>query len=267
MVKVIVNGAAGRMGRLLVKNIIEDESMELAGATEYKENPLLGSDAGTVAGLTPCGIVLSDNLKALLPKADVLIDFSTGPVIENAKVATKQNVAVVIGTTALNNEEKNVLKELSKNGGRIVCSPNMSVGVNVLFHLCSEVAKILNDDYDIEIVEYHHNQKKDAPSGTALRLAEVIAESQKLDLADNACYGREGNTGLRDKNEIGIHAVRCGDIVGDHTVTFATQGERVELTHKASSRETFSKGAIRAAKFISSSKPGYYDMNDVLKFA
>lgn len=264
MIRTIIIGAAGRMGRRLVANILESDDMTLAGAIEFSASPDLGKDAGTLAGYAECGVKITSEIAPLLDNADAIIDFSTGTVVENAKAAVEKNCAVVIGTTALNDEQKEQLKKLGENGGRIVQAPNMSVGVNLLFHLSKLVTEILGNDYDIEIVEMHHNQKKDAPSGTAVRLAEVIAKTRELSYEKDVKHGREGMVGARQKDEIGMHAVRGGDVVGDHTVIFATGGERVELTHKASSRDTFAKGALRAVRFLKEAAPGLYDMQDVL---
>lgn len=265
MVRVIVVGAAGRMGRTLIKSVVEAEDMELVGAIEWEQCPALGMDAGVCAGLKPCGVKLTADLRPLLKGADVIIDFSTGTVVENATAAVEANVAAVVGTTALGDDKIAALRGLAAKGGRLVQATNMSVGVNLLFHLCDEVAKILGD-YDVEIIETHHNQKKDAPSGTAMTLAEVVAAAREVCLKDEIRNGRSGLPGARTPSEIGVHAVRGGDVVGDHTVLFATQGERVELTHKASSRETFTKGALRAARFLQDAKPGLYTMRDVLGF-
>lgn len=264
MIRIVVMGAAGRMGRLLLKNTLSSSDLRLVGAIESKNNETLGADAAVLAGLPSCGLLLSDNLKEALSNADVVIDFSTSDVVKNAKEAVSANVGVVIGTTGLKQAEKDELKNLADNGGRIVCAPNMSVGVNLLFHLASKVAKILDESYDIEVVELHHNQKKDAPSGTAVRLVEVMAQARNLDMGKDICYGRNGITGARPTGEIGVHAVRCGDVVGEHTVYFSACGERIELTHKASTRETFSLGALKGARFIATAKPGLYDMQDVL---
>jgi 4-hydroxy-tetrahydrodipicolinate reductase len=264
MTRVVVIGAAGRMGRRLVANISESDDLTLAGAIEYSESPFIGSDAGAVAGVGECGVEISSCVAEAVKKADAVIDFSTGNVVENTKEAIAAGCSVVIGTTALNKEEKDELAELGKNGGRIVFASNMSVGVNLLFHLCKEVASILGDDYDIEIVEMHHNQKKDSPSGTAVSLAEVICDAKGLSYDKDVVHGREGMVGARTKTEIGMHAVRGGDVVGDHTVIFATGGERIELTHKASSRDTFAKGALRAVRFLTEAAPGLYNMQDVL---
>ena len=264
MFKVIIIGAAGRMGRRLINCIHNSNDMELAGATEYSESPFIGKDAGLVAGIAPEAIAISKDLEPLLANANVIIDFSTGDVVNNAKLATEAGVMSIIGTTALNDDEKIELASLADAGGKIVFAPNMSVGVNLLFHLTEQVAGLLGDDYNIEIVEMHHNKKKDAPSGTAVRLGECAAAGRDISYEENAVYGREGIVGERTASEIGMHAVRGGDVVGDHTVIFAADGERVELTHKASSRDTFAMGALKAVRFLETQKPGLYDMQDVL---
>lgn len=264
MIKTVVIGAAGRMGRRLVANIMESETLELAGAIEYAESPFLGQDAGLVAGCGNCGVTISADYAGALKGADAVINFATGGVVESTRIALDAGCAVVIGTTALTAEEKGKLAELAKQGGRIVSAYNMSVGVNLLFKLAKEAAAILGTDYDVEIIEMHHNQKKDAPSGTAVRLAEVICEARDRDYDKDVRHGREGIVGARTKHEIGMHSMRGGDVVGDHTVVFAINGERVELTHKASSRDTFVKGALRAVEFLAEAKPGLYDMQDVL---
>jgi 4-hydroxy-tetrahydrodipicolinate reductase len=264
MIKVIVAGAAGRMGKLLVKNILEADDMSLIGATEIEKSPYIGKDAGITAGTANSNVSITPKLSPLLSGADILIDFSTGNVVESAELAINTGLGVVIGTTALSSEEKQKLKKLALSGGKIVFAPNMSIGVNLLFSLVEKVAKTLNENYEIEIVEMHHNQKKDAPSGTAAKLVEIAAEARKLNFDKNICYGRNGITGARPKQEIGVHALRGGDVVGEHTVIFATNGERVELTHKASSRETFALGALEAARFLQKVGPGLYTMQDVL---
>ncbi len=264
MIKIIVAGAAGRMGKLLVKNILAAEDMSLTGATEFDKSPNLGKDAGITAGTSVANVVISSKLSPLLSNADIIIDFSTGSVVENAELAVNAGLGVVIGTTALSPAEKQKLKDLTANSGKIVFAPNMSIGVNLLFSLVEKVAKTLNENYEIEIVEMHHNQKKDAPSGTAAKLVEVAADARNLDMNKDICYGRNGITGARPKQEIGVHALRGGDVVGEHTVIFAANGERVELTHKASSRETFALGALEAARFLQKTGPGLYSMQDVL---
>ncbi|MBT3376330.1 MAG: 4-hydroxy-tetrahydrodipicolinate reductase [Lentisphaerae bacterium] len=265
MTRILILGAAGRMGRMLIAHVLRAPDMDLAGATEAPGNPALGQDAGVLAGQDACGVAVTDDAAALLDGADAVIDF-TAPscTMALAPVAAARGCALVIGTTGLTQDDKNGLASLAEDGARIVFAPNMSIGVNLLFYLCGKVTPILGDDYDIEVVEMHHNQKKDAPSGTAARLGEILADAAGLDYEEDTCHGREGMVGARPKKQIGMHAVRGGDVVGDHTVIFATQGERVELTHKAGSRETFTKGALRAVRFLAQSTPGLYDMQDVL---
>ncbi len=261
---IVIVGAGGRMGKRLVARVMEAADMELVGATEYSGSPLLGKDAGLVAGVGEAGVEISAELAPCLERADAIIDFSTGDVAANAEAAVAAGAAVVIGATAIDDAGKKTIAALADNGGRIVMAPNMSVGVNLLFHLVAEVAQTLGDDYDVEIVETHHNKKKDAPSGTAVRLAEVAAEALGRSYEKDVVHGREGLVGERTRREIGVHAVRGGDVVGDHVVLFAGDGERVELVHKASSRDTFALGALKAARFLSNAAPGLYDMMDVL---
>lgn len=262
-IRVTVIGAAGRMGRRLTALIEESPDLMLSGAIETAGNPVLGTDAGVLAGCAPAGVRISDDLDAALKVSDAVINFSTSGVVEAAEKAVAARCAVVIGTTALPAEARERLAELAKTG-RIILAPNMSVGVNLLFHLVGEVAAKLAD-YDIEIVEMHHNLKKDAPSGTAVRLGEVAAAARHLEYEKAVRHGRSGMVGARTKDEIGMHALRGGDVVGEHTVIFATGGERLELTHKASSRDTFAAGALRAVRFLVAAQPGkLYDMQDVL---
>lgn len=265
MLKVVVAGAAGRMGRMLVNLIGKADDMVLSGALEIPGNPLLGSDAGAVAGCGVSGVMLTDDPAVALDGADVMINFSTGGVAAAAAAAAKRGIAIVIGTTALSGEDKAAIRALAEtDAARIVMSPNMAVGVNLLFHLAGKAARLLGSDYDIEIVEMHHRHKKDAPSGTALRLAEVVCEARNLKCGDALRHGRSGITGERTDSEVGMHSLRGGDVVGDHTVIFAADGERVELTHRASSRENFARGALIAARFAVTAAPGVYDMQDVL---
>jgi 4-hydroxy-tetrahydrodipicolinate reductase len=253
------------MGRMFVQHIHAADDMQLAGATEVPGSPFLGQDAGQVAGVGELGVAIIDSFDAAIANADAVIDF-TAPAntLACAPKAVAAGVAVVIGTTGMTDADKAEIAKLAGQGARIVMAPNMSVGVNLLFSLCAKVAPLLGDDYDIEVVEMHHNRKKDAPSGTAERLGQILAESTGRSYADDTVHGRVGQVGARTKQEIGMHALRGGDVVGDHTVIFATDGERVELTHKASSRETFAKGAIRAVRFLAAAKPGVYDMQAVL---
>lgn len=264
MIRVIVVGAAGRMGRCLVANIAGSRDMKLAGATERPESEFIGIDAGSVAGTQPLGVKISADFSALLGQADAVIDFSTGEVVRNAALAAAKGLSVVIGTTALTTDDKTALKKLADNGAKVVQASNYSVGVNLLIYLTKLASKMLSDDFDIEIIEAHHNRKKDAPSGTAVTLAETIAKVKDWDYTRDVRHGRQGQVGARTKHEIGMHAVRGGDIVGDHTVLFAAEGERVELTHKASSRDTFARGALLAVRFLAEVKAGLYDMQDIL---
>lgn len=265
MHKIAIIGAAGRMGRELVAAVMNDSETELCGAIEHSECPLLDQDAGVIAGGEPAGVKISADIESVLAEADAIIDFSSAEsAISNAEMAFLAHTRIVIGTTGLDAHARHRLSQLAGQGARIVFAPNMSIGVNLLFNLCERAARALGDGYDIEVVEMHHNQKKDAPSGTAARLGEILAETTGRDYQRDAMHGRHGMVGARKPDEIGIHAVRCGDVVGEHTVLFATEGERIELTHKASSRQTFAKGAVRAVKFLADAKPGLYDMQDVL---
>jgi len=253
------------MGRMLVQHVMADPEMTLVGATEMPGSPFVGQDAGRVAGIDACSVDITDDLSLLVAGADAIIDFTSPDcTVANSKIASAAGCACVIGTTGLDEAQKQALADLANDGARIVFAPNMSVGVNLLFYLCAKVAPILGEDYDIEVVEMHHCRKKDAPSGTAVRLGEILCEARGLDYATDAVHGRVGAVGARPKGEVGMHALRGGDVVGDHTVFFATDGERVELTHRASSRETFAKGALRAAKFLADRESGLYDMQDVL---
>jgi 4-hydroxy-tetrahydrodipicolinate reductase len=265
MMQTVIAGAAGRMGSALIQAVCEADDFELSGAVEAPGHPAVGQDAGQVAGVAATGVVVTADPAAVLARADVLIDFSFHEAAPgNARAACEAGSAVVIGTTGLTAAEQTVIAELATAGNRIVLAPNMSVGVNLMFHLCGRVAKVLGEAYDIEVVEMHHNQKRDAPSGTAVRLAEILAETMDMSYAENVRHGRQGMVGARPSREIGMHALRGGDVVGDHTVIFATAGERVELVHKASSRATFANGALRAARFLMAAEAGLYDMQDVL---
>jgi len=259
--KVIVLGAAGKMGKNIIMAINESKELELVGAIEKKGHPAIGMDSGENAGIGKNQILITDNLENIISNADLTIDF-TSPLssIENIKINHKYKKPAVIGTTGFSNEQLNLIKDLSKDIP-ILLSPNMSIGVNLLFNLVKIAAEKLGKDYDVEIIELHHRLKKDAPSGTALKIKDIIAKELGI---ENIIYGREGITGERSKNEIGVFAVRAGDIVGEHTVIFATTGERIEITHRASSRMTFAKGAVKAALFIIQQKPGLYSMQDVL---
>lgn len=262
VVRVGVTGACGRMGSLVIKLVTEDAGLKLAAALEAPGHPKLGQDAGMACGLgRALGVKIASGPSEDI---DVLVDFSLpAGTMAALDACTKTKTPMIVGTTGLTGEQVAYLHAAAKKVP-IVFAPNFSIGVNLLFSIVGKVAQTLGDDYDCEIVEMHHRFKKDAPSGTALKLAEQIAKATHRELKKDAVYGREGAVGERRKGEIGILALRGGDVVGDHTVTFATGGERVELAHKASSRETFVRGALRAAKFVVAQKPGLYSMMDVL---
>lgn len=261
--KIVIAGCSGRMGHALLEAVFADADLVLHGALDRTGNPQLGRDAGEQFGLLS-GVKLSDKLDEALKDADLLVDF-TRPEASMAYLAACQahRVKMVIGTTGFSAEQKLAI-ELAAKQNAIVFAPNMSVGVTLLINLVQAAAKVLNSGYDIEVIEAHHRHKVDAPSGTALRLGEAAASALGRNLQSCAVYGREGVTGERDPSTIGFATVRGGDVVGDHTVLFAGIGERVELTHKASSRATFALGALRAAKFLSSKQQGLFDMQDVL---
>lgn len=266
MLKIIITGAAGRMGRRLVANIAAQNDLKLVGATEWSGSEFLGTDAGMLAGVGALNVPLTDSLASIVRGADAVIDFSTGNTLENAKLCAENNVAIVIGTTALSSEVKAGLDELAAKGAKIVQSYNYSIGVNVLFHLTKVAARALPEDFDLEVIEAHHNKKKDAPSGTAVSLADILCQARGLSPENDIRHGRQGLVGARTRKEIGMHAIRGGDIVGDHTVMFIAEGERIELTHRAGSRDMFARGAIRAARWICERKaPGKVcSMQDVL---
>ena len=264
MIKAIVTGAAGRMGSRIINVLSGSEGIRLAAAIERKGISLLGQDAGGPAGIPPTGIMITDSIGEGLKVADVLIDFTVPESsLEHVRVCAEQHKPVVIGTTGFTKEQ---IDQIRKHAQAIPCilSPNMSIGVNLSFKVLAEVAKALGDDYDVEIVEAHHRMKKDAPSGTAIKMAQMIAQALGRNLDEVGVYARKGMIGERSKKEIGIQTVRAGDIVGEHTVFFAGKGERIEITHRAHSRDTFAAGAVRAAKWIFGKKPGMYDMQDVL---
>ncbi len=265
MLRITVIGAAGRMGKQIISLIRDREGLRLVGAIEASGIAAIGEDAGIYAGVQPMGITIGEDLGSVAAGTDVIIDFSSpATVIRNVEIATEHNSGIVIGTTGLDEKDRDTLKSLSEGGARIVFAPNMSVGVNLLFVLAEQVSKTLGEEYHIEIVEMHHSEKKDAPSGTADQLLRVVASARGLDSKADARHGRAGIVGARSTAEIGVHSLRGGDVVGDHHVIFAGEGERIELTHRASSRVTFAAGALRAAEFIQGSGAGLYDMRDVL---
>lgn len=262
MLKIAVNGACGRMGARIAALVFEDTELKLAAALERQGHPSIGKDIGTVAGCGEAGIRVSTALDA---PVDVLIDFSSPESsVAVAGVCAQKNVALVVGTTGLNPQQIERIRQFSS---KIPClvSPNMSVGVNAMFGLVAQTAKMLGMDFDIEIVETHHRFKKDAPSGTALRLAEKICDATGRKMEKDVIYGRQGITNERPTSQICVHAVRSGDVIGEHTVVYGNLGERIEITHKAHTRDTFVRGAIRAAKFLAHKPPGMYSMADVLQ--
>ncbi|TPE50282.1 4-hydroxy-tetrahydrodipicolinate reductase [Maribrevibacterium harenarium] len=262
--RIAVIGASGRMGKFLVQAATETEGVTLGAAIVQPGSSLLGADAGEIAGVGKIGVSAVEYLKDCVDDFDVLIDFTTPALtLENAQFCVAHGKAHVVGTTGLNDDEKAALKAASEQTP-IVFAPNMSVGVNLTLKLLATAAKILGDDYDVEVVEAHHRHKVDSPSGTALRMGEVVAEALGRDLKECAVYGREGQIGPRTQKEIGFETIRAGDVVGEHSVWFATEGERIEIVHKASSRMTFAKGAIRAAAWLAGKPAGLYDMQDVL---
>jgi 4-hydroxy-tetrahydrodipicolinate reductase len=264
MIRVAINGAAGRMGHALIKACHEDDRLQLTAALEWAGSPAIGGDTGTTAGLQPQGIAISGSLAAVMDDFDVLIDFTRPePSLEALALCRQHGKRMVIGTTGFSAEQRAVIDEAARNIP-IMIAPNMSVGVNLCLKLLEIAAKVIGDDTDIEIIEAHHRHKVDAPSGTALRMGEVVAVALGRDLKTCAVWGRQGHTGERDPKSIGFSVIRAGDIVGEHTVMFADEGERVEITHNASSRMTFAKGAMRAAVWLSSQTAGLYDMQDVL---
>jgi len=261
MTRLLINGAGGRMGRRIIALATEDKELAVVAAFERPDHPDLGKDAGVLAGVHPLGVALSARRDVA---ADVAIDFSHAPsALEMIEWCAARRIGVVVGTTGLGAEGT---RRLDAAAGQIACllAPNMSLGVNVLLRVVRDVAAALGDAYDVEIVEAHHNRKKDAPSGTALALGEAAAAGLGRRLDEVAVHGRHGMVGERTVREIGFHAVRAGDIVGDHTVIFGGQGERVEVRHIATSRDTFARGALRAAKFLAGRPPGRYSMADVL---
>ncbi|OWY39571.1 4-hydroxy-tetrahydrodipicolinate reductase [Xenophilus sp. AP218F] len=261
--KVVIVGAGGRMGRCLIESALATPGVALHAALERAGSELIGQDAGLFIGQST-GVKISDDFAAALDGADVVIDFTRPEgTLAHLAACAQRGVKLIIGTTGFDEAGKAAIRAAAEKIG-IVFAPNFSVGVNLTFKLLDMAARVLNEGYDIEIVEAHHRHKVDAPSGTALRMGEVIADALGRDLAQCAVYGREGVTGERDAQTIGFATVRGGDIVGDHTALFAALGERVEISHKASSRATFANGAVRAARWLAAKPHGLFDMQDVL---
>ena len=265
--RVAIIGAAGRMGKVLIEAVDGTEGLELGAAIVEPGSSLIGADAGEMTSVGKTGVKMAGSLDDVKDDFDVLVDFTFPDLtLENAKFCSANGKMLVIGTTGMTDAEKEQLA-LAAESTPVVFAPNMSVGVNVVLNLLRTAAATLGDDYDVEIIEAHHRHKKDAPSGTALRMGEVVAQTLGRDLNECAVYGREGRTGERDRQTIGFETIRAGDIVGDHTVMFAADGERVEITHKASSRMAFGRGAVRAAAWLATHDKGLFDMQDVLGLA
>jgi len=262
MINIAITGAGGRMGRTLVQAVTQGEGLRLAGASERAGSSFIGADAGELAGVGRLDIAIRDKLDGL--DFDVLIDFTRLEAsLDHLAFCRRHKRRIVIGTTGFDDAGKRKIADAAKDIG-IVFAPNMSVGVNLCLKLLDTAARVLGDSVDVEITEAHHRYKADAPSGTALRMGEVVANALGRDLKECAVYGRQGVTGERPRSVIGFSTIRAGDIVGDHTVLFAGAGERVEITHKAESRLTFAHGALRAARWLMNKKNGLYDMQDVL---
>lgn len=264
MTRIAVVGAGGRMGKALIEACAQTDGLELTVATEHPSSSLIGADAGEVAGIGKNGVAIAAMLDEAANDFDVLIDFTRPePCLMHLNWCVAHGKKMVIGTTGFDADGKAAIAKAAEQIA-VVFAPNMSVGVNLCLKLLDMAARVLGDTVDIEIVEAHHRHKVDAPSGTALRMGEVVANALGRDLKECAVYGREGVTGERDRQTIGFATVRAGDVVGDHTVMFADVGERVEITHKASSRMTFAKGAVRAAGWLQDKQSGLFDMQDVL---
>jgi 4-hydroxy-tetrahydrodipicolinate reductase len=264
MLRIAITGTAGRMGRTLIEACSNNEALRLTAALEHQGSERIGLDAGELAGIGRNDVVVTDDLDNLLDGIDVLVDFTRPEAtLDYLEACHRAGKKMVIGTTGFDAAEKDVIARAARDIP-IVFAPNMSVGVNLCFKLAEMAARVLGENSDIEIIEAHHRHKVDAPSGTALRLGEVVAGALGRNLKECAVYGREGTTGARDRKTIGFATIRAGDIVGDHTVLFGSDGERVEITHKAASRMTFAQGALRAATWLADQRPGLYDMQDVL---
>ena len=264
MIKLAMAGAAGRMGQAILRLASENRAFKVSGAIESSKCPAIGQDMGTLLGKGDWGVEISSKTVKVLEKSDVLIDFTHASALKkNLQACIDTKTAYVIGTTNLSKKDLELIKKASRKIP-IVQSPNMSVGVNLLFELSRLTASILDESYNIEMTEIHHRNKKDSPSGTAMKLLEVVAAARKRDMDKDAMYGRKGDIGARTTEELGVLALRGGDVIGDHTVFFLGDGERVELTHRASSRDAFAKGSLVAAKFVAKQTKGLYDMAKVL---
>lgn len=262
--KVVVTGAMGRMGQALIRYALDHPDFILFGATERHDHPMIGQDIGRLMAGNAADLSLESDLRRTLMGANAIVDFTEpeGSLLHLA-VAAEQDVPIVIGTTGFNAAQLDEIRQTA-DAARVVLSPNMSVGVNLMWKLAARAAKVLGDQFDAEIVEVHHRNKADAPSGTALRMAQAVAAAWDKELDDCADYGRSGNVGRRERGRIGLHAVRGGDIVGEHRLSFFGPGEEIFVGHRATSRENFVKGAYRAAQFLQNARPGLYSMMDVL---
>lgn len=264
MLRLAIAGVSGRMGKTLVEAIVANPAVRLGAASERPESPALGQDVGVLCGMPALKVIPVADLKSRLDDFDALIDFtSPAATLAHLELCAAHGKHLVIGTTGFDDAGKAAIAAAAKRTA-IVFAPNMSVGVNLCFKLLELAAKVIGEESDIEIIEAHHRHKKDAPSGTALKMGEVVAKELGRNLKDVAVYGREGQTGERDRKTIGFATIRAGDIVGDHTVMFATPGERVEITHKSASRRPYADGAIRAALWLQGKKSGLFNMQDVL---
>lgn len=261
---VVVAGAAGRMGSRVIACLHEAQDLRLVAALEAPGHPAVGRDAGEVAGVGAMGVALGTDAASAIARDRVLVEFSAPePTLEHLRQAAAGGARAVIGTTGFTPAQREEIAGLARRTA-IMLSPNMSVGVTLALQVLATMAKALGDDYDVEVTEIHHRFKKDAPSGTALRMAEVVAEALGRDLAAVSVYGRQGVPGERSTQEIGVFSLRSGDVVGEHTVSFGTLGERLELTHRAHNRDTFARGALRAVRFLAARPAGLYSMQDVL---
>lgn len=262
--RVIVAGAAGRMGKRLIQLIAEAPDLVLAGAIEHAGHGALGRDAGEEAGVGALKVPLSSDLEAIAGQGEVLLEFSVpAATLEHLRIAVRAKLAAVLGTTGYDEAQQRELTELARQT-RCLVAPNMSVGVNVLFSIVERLTRLLGPGFDLEVLEMHHRMKKDAPSGTAVRLGEILAAATGRSYRDVAVCGRQGMVGARSEAEIGLMALRGGDVAGDHTVYFIGQGERLEITHRAHSRDTFAHGALRAVRWLVQQPVGLYSMKDVL---
>ena len=263
MITIGITGAAGRMGRTLTTLCHDAENLQLVAAVERAGSPFVGQDPGLLAGTAAAGIEIVDDLNAVAGNCDVLIDFTLPEsTLDNVRVCRETGTRMVIGTTGMGDDARQI--EAASEDIAIVFAPNMSIGVNLCFKLVELAARTVGEAFDIEIIEAHHRHKIDAPSGTAVRMGEIVAHTLGRDLAECAVYGREGRTGARDRKTIGFETIRAGEIVGDHTVLFGGAGERIEITHRAADRSTFASGALRAASWIGARERGLFDMQDVL---